>query len=639
MGDPLWRQGLGPILTWTSLCWKAANHGTFQKTIDIPRLGQLAGPIIEKLPLTWSGVRGPLGAASRSLSRIGWRFLEPFVLLSDKGIRFSLVDTSPAMLTYHMIVSWNRARGRSAATSAGLAGHQLDATQLRAALRPRSGVGYFVLLRAYATQSIWTKARLHAIGYDVDSTCPHCGAAEESLYHRLFVCPATEDLRSSILDQHDLEFLRNSPSMRSLALGFQVLPDWEPERPTGSGVEDDSYDRVNDSWTITGQPVEDFIQGEVFTDGSCFKQGPHQWHRTGWSVCKVSEDGVLLAYVRGRAGHRMPQTSPAAEHLPVLRASTITDKVTVIHSDYKGLEHLERTPWEVALHPKALYSGIRRSIMALKPPTLEIHHCPGHVSLEECTSQRERFLAMGNDHADKVAQSAALATQSPSPMELQTWDFERAFLSRWLQYVPRALAMWPSVAPSSGHASLPRRPDFQAPGVGVSFLSDVLGPLAAARRKPRAQEETPAPAQTRPEEHQWRCRSSGVWVCVCCLAFSRQLVPPRGRCPGLAAKFLKQILDNPRGHNLLISLRTDGKGLVLVCSRCGRCATRNREEKLHKEDCPRTFLSDGARSQYARVSKGMVPRSGTAEGDAKLLEPCLTPSALARLAAEGAPAD
>ncbi len=98
---------------------------------------------------------------------------------------------------------------------------------------------------------------------------------------------------------------------------------------------------------------------------------------------------------------------------------------------------------------------------------------------------------------------------------------------------------------------------------------------------------------------------------------------------------VREIIDEPRGHNLLIGLRTDGAGLVVICSRCGRCMTRNRREQLHKETCPKVFLSPGARSQYERVCAGMIPRSGTAECDAKLLEPCLTPSGLARLATEG----
>ena len=89
--------------------------------------------------------------------------------------------------------------------------------------------------------------------------------------------------------------------------------------------------------------------GEVFTDGSCFKQGPHQWHRAGWAVCKVSEDGVLLAYIRGRAGQKVPQTSPATEHLGVLKAASIGTEVTKANSDYKGFGHIEATPMECIL--------------------------------------------------------------------------------------------------------------------------------------------------------------------------------------------------------------------------------------------------------------------------------------------------
>ena len=58
-GDPTWRQGLGPILTWSSICWKAATHPAFKAFIDIPRLGALAGAVIKQPPTTWASVRGP----------------------------------------------------------------------------------------------------------------------------------------------------------------------------------------------------------------------------------------------------------------------------------------------------------------------------------------------------------------------------------------------------------------------------------------------------------------------------------------------------------------------------------------------------------------------------------------------------
>ena len=396
-------QGLGPVLTWASICWKTANSRLFQQSLGLPRLGQLAGPVIQHLPMTWAGVRGPLGAASRSLARIGWRFDEPFVLYSDMGTKFVLTDASPTMITYHMVISWGRMRARAAATAIGLHGARLDATILHQSLQPKGGAGHFVLLRAFATQSIWSHSRLYAVGYDVNPQCCHCGAPNDSLHHRLFECESTNSMRQDFLEDGDIAHLRDSDHMRALALGFQVVPDWEPERPAGLGVEADSCD----SWSITGAPAETYMRGEVFTDGSCFKHGPPQWHRTGWAVCKVSEDGVLLAYIRGRAGKQVPQTSPATEHLGVLKASTISDEVEKVNSDYKGLDRIETMPPECILHHRSLYAGLKRRIMALKPPRMQVEHCKAHVNPDLCTNRRDKFLALGNQHADRVAQQAA----------------------------------------------------------------------------------------------------------------------------------------------------------------------------------------------------------------------------------------
>jgi hypothetical protein len=204
------------------------------------------------------------------LARIGWRFEETFVLISDVGTRFALTDTSPTMITYHMIISWGRMRARAAAVSIGLKGAILDASILKKALTPKSGVGHFTLLRAFATQSVWSHNRLHALGYDVSPVCGLCGAPDDSLHHRLFECEAASALRQDILEEGDIERLKYSEHVRALALGFQVLPDWEPARPNGLGTEDADCEK----WSITGAPAEDFMRGTVFTDGSCFKHGP-----------------------------------------------------------------------------------------------------------------------------------------------------------------------------------------------------------------------------------------------------------------------------------------------------------------------------------------------------------------------------
>ena len=96
-----------------------------------------------------------------------------------------------------------------------------------------------------------------------------------------------------------------------------------------------------ESWTLTGGPIEDLLVGDLFTDGSCFKHGPPTWSQTGWAVCKVSQDGVLLGWLRGTVGGQLPQTSPASEHVAILALATRARNAVAAHSDYKGLEHLE----------------------------------------------------------------------------------------------------------------------------------------------------------------------------------------------------------------------------------------------------------------------------------------------------------
>ncbi len=97
-------------------------------------------------------------------------------------------------------------------------------------------------------------------------------------------------------------------------------------------------------FTITGGPLEDFMHGVIFTDGTCYKPGPVTWNRAGWAILKLSEDGVVLAWARGPVGKLLPSTSPASENVAVLAAATLTPGVDEARSDYKaleGIDHLE----------------------------------------------------------------------------------------------------------------------------------------------------------------------------------------------------------------------------------------------------------------------------------------------------------
>ena len=218
------------------------------------------------------------------------------------------------------------------------------------------------------------------------------------------------------------------------------------------------------------------------------------------------------------------------------------------------------------------------------------------------------------------------------------------------------------MGPSDGKKSLPKRPGAAARTGCASFVADVLGVLGVSGRaggssKPHSQElETPSAGSAGPPEaalpqeglqegapqegtrrHDWRWKDHR-WLCIACLTTSRTAVPPRlGKCAGMATN-MARLVQNPRKHKLHLATFADGKGVVVVCSRCGHYATSNRPTELHKKACvavggQATFASPGAESAYRRISQGKHPKH--AKGDAKVLDPCMPLEALARLASSG----
>ncbi len=204
-----------------------------------------------------------------SLTRIGWRFETPFTVRTDQGVLYALTATSPALISHQMQISWKRMLGVQAGKTIGLSpGQQVDVSVFQKAIRapdvtPRDRA----LLRAFATQAVWSRQRLCTVGYDINFTCEMCGADGDSLGHRLFECPCTEALRVKHLSATDLEWLKYSAAMGVVGLGVQVMPSGGI-RPEGLGHE------MPETWTLTGQPISDVLQGELFIDGSCYKQGP-----------------------------------------------------------------------------------------------------------------------------------------------------------------------------------------------------------------------------------------------------------------------------------------------------------------------------------------------------------------------------
>ncbi len=201
------------------------------------------------------------------------------------------------------------------------------------------------------------------------------------------------------------------------------------------------------------------------------------------------------------------------------------------------------------------------------------------------------------------------------------------------------------MGPTDGKRCLPKWPGASVRTGRASFAYDVLGALGGAPRSApvdepgsSSQADRPPQGPEAPQEgtrrHDWRWKDHR-WLCVACLTTARTAVPPRlGKCAGMATNLAK-LVRNPMRHTLQLATFADGKGVVVVCSKCGHYATSNRPAELHKHLCKATggqasFASPGAASAYRRIAEGKHPKH--AKGEAKVLDPCMPLASLAALA-------
>ena len=207
---------------------------------------------------------------------------------------------------------------------------------------------------------------------------------------------------------------------------------------------------------------------------------PPTWTQTGWAVVKISREGTLLGWMRGTVGAQLPQSAGAAETVAVLAGAIEAAHAVQLHTDYQNLDGLERAPHDVVSHRKAIYAGPRIQARARAPEGSKVQKVRGHANLEDCHTEQERFEAMCNAHADAVARGAAATTGSPTERAIQDWQYQVAFLHRFLRYVPRALALWPQTGPTDGRTTLPKRPGASKRAGRASFVFDVLGVLGVS---------------------------------------------------------------------------------------------------------------------------------------------------------------
>ncbi len=111
-----------------------------------------------------------------------------------------------------------------------------------------------------------------------------------------------------------MAYLQDASSSFPIHLGLQKDFSFDLLAPRGFGHFGGTF------WTSTpGEKPEEAFKGKrIFTDGSCYKNGPRSTHCAGWAVAAVNNLSECTASLHGPVGDAVARTSPVSEHIAFL---------------------------------------------------------------------------------------------------------------------------------------------------------------------------------------------------------------------------------------------------------------------------------------------------------------------------------
>ena len=151
----------------------------------------------------WADTKGPVDVTRLTVQRHRWQWTAPWLMVNDIGHELDLTVASPRLVKWHLKESIRRQQeakvGKDMATKGWTdTGQSLSSAIVRRVLNEakhnNAGKG---IARAVAIGNWWTTGCRSKAGYQIDNKCPLCGSTEDddSIWHRLWRCPATKDLR------------------------------------------------------------------------------------------------------------------------------------------------------------------------------------------------------------------------------------------------------------------------------------------------------------------------------------------------------------------------------------------------------------------------------------------------------------
>ena len=588
-----------PLVTWTAELWATQERrpqaATPSELTDSWEAGEA------RAVRRWSEARGPVDAIRLTMQRLQWTHKGPWDWTDDRGATIDLRQTSPRLMRQlvedavrrgleRQVGQRLRAKGwrgipgaaSTAAIKRVLAGKHLSSKEKGS-------------LRAVASGSIWTQQRLADQGYTAPRQCALCGGSEDSIYHRVWVCLATADLREKHQGLTDAAIAAGPDSAIHCLGGMMLSPA-------------DDKPQANDGQLSAGdlrRPIFQTGKGKVYVDGSATTPGIPELRRASWAAVQIDDEtGDEIASASGTVPAGWPQTAQAAEHCGVWETAVRSEAHVCIVGDCAGVVNESRRltqrsdtrAWE-----RKMYGGLWRKAKQCRalPGLTGMLKVKAHQEWQSIEDVDEKRLAKGNARADELAKQALKRHARWAKYEYA--EVEEAW-EKALQIAAltgRAVARWPRAMRSEKRQ--PTQEDRAAQEARKAAQQD------ARKEKAKAEAVQQKAGQY---SHSWSTWQ-GQTRCTTCGIRQQQKA---ARSPCLADRpRVCQIADaaQQRGHRQIqvatMAAPEGAEAALLVC--CGICGAFSQGSKGKSKLDGACIPSDSGRYALSRIRRGLHPRA------------------------------
>eukprot|EP00435_Cladocopium_sp_Y103_P045874 s1099_g13.t1 len=355
------------------------------------------------------------------LHRLGFWIL-PGGLIGDDVGSFDLTSCPFEALLIHLNRVWTRTLAAVVRHRRSFASFErVDLGHTRKAYQQLDSYDQGIMRRSL-TGAHMTNAHAHNWSDDASKLCVLCGA-NDSAAHRLWSCPSTEHLRQTMPP----DFLAEHPSLPAVMSVHGWSLDSVFRKPWLQYL--DSLDCVPQF--LVDSPVANIV--DLFTDGSCLFPESPDVRVAAWAVVMspplgLDQSADCIRPIAAQPLSGIGQTAFRAEIKALLVAIqfVVTHQVCArIWVDCQGVIdrfHAFVRNRHVVKHSARnadLWTEMQQVVGDFDLSCLQVLKVPAHVNRNLLDNEFDRWLALGNDCADRAAK---MANQVRTPEAWGLWS-------------------------------------------------------------------------------------------------------------------------------------------------------------------------------------------------------------------------